>query len=159
MLPDTSKPLTTELQNVMLWCPYTGVVSFYQYCEKTTNTNIKQKHPHKHRPDFSCRGKLEMFKIATILLISHYTAAMGIWNHTEIILTIQDLNLFEIDAFWLYFAFQTTFWHNFKANQSFCVLALPGKSTRAAVDDAKQSPNVNIFSSIKKPNQTKNPSI
>lgn len=51
-----------------------------------------------------------MLKIATILLISHFTAAMGIWNYTEIILTIQDLNLLETDAFLLYFAFQTTFW-------------------------------------------------
>lgn len=47
-------------------------------------------------------------------------------------------------------------WHNFKANQSFCILALPGKSTvRAAFADAKQSPNVNSFSNIKKPNKKK----
>lgn len=103
-----------------------------------------------------------MLKIATILLISHYIAAMGIWNYTEIFLTIQDLNLLETDAFLLYFAFQTTFWSDTilrQTNPFVPLLSLARAPPEQRFDDAKQSPNVNIFSNIKKPNQTKNPSI
>jgi len=62
----------------MLWCPYIGAASFYQYC-LNTHKNLKPKHPHaNHRQDSSFRGELEMPKIATILLLSHYTATMTV---------------------------------------------------------------------------------